>query len=92
MSRRDGDVVDVPVWPSGATWDPATSEVVLSDGDRAGLGDQIEAGGGFRSGGGLIREVSHLDVRKFAERCAREVGSGSVFLIQGPVDVIVAAP
>lgn len=86
---RDGEQVDVPVWQSGTTWDPTASEVILPDGGRVSLGDEIEAGGGARPGGGLIREVSSLEGRKLAEQCARTAGSG-VFVIQSPVDLIVA--
>jgi len=71
--------------------DPTASEVILPDGGRVSLGDEIEAGGGGRPGGGLIRDVSSLEGRKLAEQCARTAGSG-VFVIQSPVDVIVAAP
>jgi len=38
---RSGDQVEVPVWLSGTTWDPTTSEVVLPDGGRVRLGDEI---------------------------------------------------
>ena len=86
---RDGEQVVVPVWQSGTTWDSTASEVILPDGGRVSLGDEIEAGGGGRPGGGLTREVSSLEGRKLAERCARTAGSG-VFVIQSPVDVIVA--
>ena len=88
---REGEWVVVPVWQSGTTWDPTASEVILPDGGRVSLGDEIEAGGGGRPGGGLIREVSSLEGRKLAEQCARTAGSG-VFVIQSPVDVIVDAP
>jgi len=88
---RDGEQVDVPVWQSGTTWDPTASEVILPDGGRVSLGDEIGAGGGGRPGGGLIRDVSSLEGRKLAEQCARSVGSG-VFVIESPVDVIVTAP
>ena len=88
---REGEWVDVPVWQSGTTWDPTASEVILPDGGRVSLGDEIEAGGGGRPGGGLIREVSSLEGRKLAEQCARTAGS-HVFVIQSPVDVIVARP
>jgi hypothetical protein len=88
---RSGEVVEVPVWQSGTRWDPTVSEVILPDGGRVGLGDKIEAGGGWRPGGGLIREVSSLEGRQLAEQCARTAGSG-VFVIQSPVAVIVAAP
>ncbi len=65
---------------------------MLVDGTRIALGDEIEAGGGYRPGGGLIREVSSLDGRKLAEDCARLSGSGSVFVISGGIDVVVPAP
>ena len=88
---RESEHVVVPVWQSGTTWDPTASEVILPDGGRVSLGDEIEAGGGGRPGGGLIRDVSSLEGRKLAEQCARTAGSG-VFVIQSPVDVIVATP
>jgi len=86
-----GDKVEVLEWQSGTTWDPTASEVILPDGGRVSPGDEIEAGGGGRPGGGLIREVSGLEGRKLAEWCARNAGSGR-FVIQSPVDVIVDAP
>jgi hypothetical protein len=88
---RGDDDVSVPVWQSGTTWDSNASEVVLPDGGRVSIGDEVEAGGGGRPGGGLIREVSSLDGRKLAEECALTAGSG-VFVIQSPVEVIVEAP
>jgi len=43
---RAGAQVEVPVWQSGTTWDPTAGEVILPDGGRVSLGDEIEAGGG----------------------------------------------
>lgn len=34
------------VWPAGTEWDNATSEIVLPDGERLGLGDEFLFGGG----------------------------------------------
>ena len=88
----DGDASVALVWPSGTTWEADTQTVVTGDGTRVGLGDEIEAGGGYHPGGGLIRNVSDLDGRKLAEECARLSGSGSVFVMSGLVDVTVTAP
>jgi hypothetical protein len=88
----DGDASVAVVWPSGTSWDSDTQVVELVDGTRVALGDEIEAGGGYRPGGGLMREVSSLDGRKLAEECARLSGSGSVFVISGGIDVVVPAP
>ncbi len=55
------------VWPNGTTWDDETSEVVLPSGDRLGIGDSFELGGGWHftdqepaeadSGWGLTSDV-----------------------------------
>ena len=43
------------VWPHGTSWDGESSEVVLPNGERAGVGAQVTGGGG------------HVDAQTFTE-------------------------
>ena len=35
------------VWPQGTAWDAEAEEVVLSNGDRVAMGDEVMGGGGY---------------------------------------------
>lgn len=52
LSVRDGCLLvdgDVAFWPHGTSWDPTTSEVVISDDTRLSLDDKPDLGGGAYS-------------------------------------------
>ena len=56
------------IWPGGTVWDEDTEEVVLPDGARVGIGDEVAGGGGYP----YAEELGWLDVdaQALAQRCA----------------------
>lgn len=81
LERDDGGRT-VVVWPPGTRWSADDSVVVLADGLRVGLGDEVEGSGGFVPAGrqGLNRSLG-ADSADRAIRCAKSLGQRSVALI-----------
>lgn len=83
---RDGCLlVDgyVAFWPHGTTWDPATSEVVISDDIRLSLDDRPDLGGGGYS---LDTDWSWLgsDVAERIEGCLDKTDADAVRVVFYP--------
>jgi len=81
LERGDGGRT-VVVWPPGTRWSPDDSVVVLADGLRVGLGDEVEGSGGIVSAGRdrLNRSLGAASADR-AIRCAKSLGQRSVALI-----------
>lgn len=67
LSFGDSNVI---VWPAGTAWDDHDEVVVLDDGTRVSLGDQVLAGGGA---GGMMRDGATDEAWAVAERCVADL-------------------
>jgi hypothetical protein len=57
------------VWPEGTTWDAEAQEVVLRNGDRVTMGDEVSGGGGYPYADTLTDVIGERGARLAAE-CA----------------------
>ena len=83
LSVREGCLLvdgDVAFWPYGTSWDPSTSEVVISDDIRLGLDDKPDLGGGGYS---LDTDWSWLGsaVANRIVRCLEETGADAARVV-----------
>ena len=88
--RRSGDCLlldpggdaTVVVWPRGTRWSAGDEAVVLPDGLRVGLGDEVEGGGGYLPADrGLLNRAMGEEPADRAIGCAHSVGQRSVAMI-----------
>jgi hypothetical protein len=79
---RGGDRV-VVVWPSGSRWSADDEVVVLPDGLRVGLGDEVEGSGGHvPAGWDFLNRALGEESAYRAISCAKSSGRRSVVLIE----------
>lgn len=66
------------VWPVGTTWDGETHEVVLSNGDRIAMGDEVTGAGGY-SDVDSVADVTGERGASIAAECAGPTREVAVF-------------
>ncbi|MAT06175.1 MAG: hypothetical protein CL424_14140 [Acidimicrobiaceae bacterium] len=81
-----GEPRPVIIWQFGTKWDERANVVVLPDGTPVASGSTISAGGGFHGSDSLDPFVSDPQAIEQIARCVEHNSSGSVFVIQHPVE------
>ena len=69
------------LWPAGATWDSESMTVVLADGSRLTVGDNVELGGGLVPAS-IAANYSDSAPEPIAE-CMQVLGTSKLALIAG---------
>jgi hypothetical protein len=87
LALRGGDDRAVLVWPDGTSWDAAQNAIVLGDGRRVAIGDEIAASGRFHPT--LVTFATGEDVGLRADQCASLAATNRIFVIDDDVERIV---
>lgn len=71
------------LWPAGSDWDEEEMTVVLADGSRLAVGDQVEVGGGLVPPS--VASNYSVTAQEPIDACMRSLGAQEMALISGTV-------